>query len=105
MIVVALVGLVVSILVGYWLADLGYTWAARPEPRFPPDGVYHGGPTPEGEPPIPALFTRQPLTTPLMRKMEGLHQAINAGLLTPEEAREMRPPPDVSWIGFEKVRR
>jgi hypothetical protein len=97
----AVVGLVVSILAGYLLADLAYTRARRPHPHVPSavQGQFNLPPSTAG-PQLnhPALFTRQPLTTPLMRKMEGLHQAINYGVLTPAEARKF---PDLSWIEFQ----
>jgi hypothetical protein len=101
MIAALVVGLMASILAGYLLADLAYTRAQRPHPHAasvvqgqftPPPST--GGP----RPPVPALFTHRPLTTPLMRKMGGLHQAINYGLLTPAEARKF---PDLSWIEFQ----
>jgi hypothetical protein len=103
------VGLAVSILAGYLLADLAYTRAQRPHPHVasvvqgqftlpPSTGGYRSGPAPPGEPPHPALFTTRPLTTPLMRKMGGLQTVINCGLLTPAEARKV---PDLSWIEFQ----
>ena len=54
--------------------------------------------------PSMVMSTDRPLTSAAMRKMQGLHQAMQTGVLTPNEARTMMPP-DVSWIEFEKARR
>ena len=71
--------------VGTMIADAGgwYRWASLP---------------------AAVLSTDRPLTNAAMRKMEGLHQAVQAGMLAPSEVRPMMPP-DVSWIEFEGARR
>jgi hypothetical protein len=93
---VVLVGLVVSILAGYLLADLAYTRVNRPRLAVP--AVI--APVPDAYR-TPVLTTERALSDTMMRRMEGLHQAINCSVLTPAEARKH---PDVSWVEFEKVR-